>query len=124
MHNISELEKKWKNYRWKRIKKPLIVTSILALFGASGFIWFSYFKETNNDKYLINGNLDAQSKDISIGDSDSSGDAMVIQRGDTKRGSSDIDYGATKIVKTNVPDEEVRLLNFDNQKEKEEMKNK
>ncbi len=138
MYDIPELERKWRKYKRNQIKKPIIigVTSILLVIGV-GVLATTYFNKptTNSEpkKEVVTKTQNTQAKK-EIANSDSS-PAIIIKKSSDNNPlinakptddaqDANIDLSNATIVKPNVPDDEIRVIGFDNQKDKKEIENK
>jgi len=148
MYDIPELEKKWRKYRRNRIRKPIIIgLSSIALIGGLSFIALKYLNNSTNTptakansnnttvvatktnssaeakvqkvetpamvitKTPINAQM--QPKIANIQQQQSTTNSINANSDDT------IDLSNATIVKPNVPDDEIRVIGFDNNEKKE-----
>jgi len=136
MYDIPELEKKWRKYKRKQRRKPIIITltSILILVG-SGVLVNTYLNNKNtkpDKKVAVNTTTQPQAKTEAnnikkeepaiIIKKTSSNNPLIEAKKDTQEPS--IDLSKAEIVKPNVPDDEIRVIGFDNKKEKKDIENK
>ena len=145
MYDIPELERKWRKYKRKQIKKPIIIglTSLL-LIGGVGILATTYLnksqenrvetkvtannKQQNSEVKKVEKKADTNKDDspaIIITKTGSNNTNALINAKPTKdKGEDSIDLSKATIVKPNVPDDEIRVIGFDNKKEKKEIENK
>jgi hypothetical protein len=138
MYDIPELERKWKKYKRNQIKKPLIigVTSLLLIVGA-GVIATTYYKksskasnnvvkDTQQKSEVVNTNKTAvavnNSPAIVIKKSGSNSNNALINA--KQENNANIDITKATIVKPNVPDDEIRVIGFDNKEDKKAIEKK
>jgi len=135
MYDIPELEKKWRKYKRNQIKKPIIIVSIIVvLLIGSGILLNTYLNKNSNNKQQVtksssqnsnkNENLkkdtnSANSQAIVIQKVDSNGNPLVNVKSTNSTQETNIDLTKATIVKPNVPDDEIRVIGFDNKDKKE-----
>jgi predicted negative regulator of RcsB-dependent stress response len=146
MYDIPELEKKWRKYKRNQIKKPILIgLGVFALVGVISFAGLKYLASSSSDSANSNSksveNVTPVVKKEQPKNS-SNNPAIVItktpanqptvqnntpapaQQNSAKVNSDEtIDLSNATIVKPNVPDDEIRVIGFDN-KEKKEITNK
>ena len=126
MYDIPELEKKWRKYKRKQIQKPLLITvAALLIIGGGAALIKTYLSSKNN---VPKSNVAATSTVQS--ESKKSNDAIIItkvnpvQSAQTQNSENGgIDLSKAEIVKPNVPDDDIRVIGFDN-KDKQKIKKK
>jgi tetratricopeptide (TPR) repeat protein len=137
MYDIPELERKWKKYKRNQIRKPILIgVGVIALVGALSFIASTYLnngskKNTNNVvKTAVNIKKEQVAKNeensivirkVPINSASTNKNTNIPQPSD--QNTAEIDLSKATIVKTNVPDDEIRVIGFD-EKEKEKVKKK
>ena len=149
MYDIPELERKWKKYKRNQIKKPIIIGTIaLVILAGAGYITTLYLnnqnKTQNNQTVVANNQAPKTATKPKVKDESA---AMIIQKVPINSANAnaqkvvvkqeppaqipqpaevnegEIDISKATIVKTNVPDDEIRVIGFDD-KEKEKIKQK
>ncbi len=124
MYDIPELEKKWKKYRRKKLVKPILFTLITLIIIGGGVIGFKFFKlaKINIEKKTTNTVTKQDNNSSSLKNEEK---AIVIKKISINKKTQDnnIDLSNAEIIKPNVPDDEIRVIGFDN-KEKKEIVNK
>jgi tetratricopeptide (TPR) repeat protein len=135
MYDIPELEKKWKIYRRKRLKKPIIFGLIFSgLVGGASFFALknpSFLSSSKRDGSNIEGELFMDKNKSKADESQEREADMIIKKTallsdgkNIKEGSTAIDLENATIVKPNVSNEDsVRFIGFD-EKEKKEISKK
>jgi len=149
MYDIPELEKKWRIYKRNKVKKPIIILSIsIVVLLAVGALITTYLSKTKKSdvtkKVVQSPPSESQAKPVPVvknnntNAQNSNSNAMVITKVDSnqaqtnsnaliqvKKSDSDngIDISKAEIVKPNVPDDEIRVIGFDN-KDKDKIKKK
>jgi len=151
MYDIPELEKKWRKYRRNRIKKPIIIgLSTLILLGGVGYVGLKYLNNNNDsNSSVVKKSLAAtntqnvkktqptqpkvekvETPAMVITKTPANGQmqpkAVAVAPSNSVNSNSDdtIDLSNATIVQPNVPDDEIRVIGFDNNKEKKEIKKK
>jgi hypothetical protein len=138
MYDIPELEKKWRKYKRKQRRKPIIIalTSILILVGG-GVLVNTYLNNKNakpDEKVAVNKTTQPQAK-TETNNVKKEEPAIIIKKStpnnsnpliNAKKETQEpgIDLSKAEIVKPNVPDDEIRVIGFDNKKEKQAIENK
>ena len=146
MYDMQELEKKWRKYRRNKIKKPIIIgtLSTIILVGI-GIVATTYYTSSNNRQEVVinkksntvqaskvnkpaivitkvdaNGN----SNPTPVATSTQNGNALLNVKQSTNNNVEDngIDLSKATIIKPNVPDDEIRVIGFDDKKEKNSIK--
>jgi len=149
MYDIPELEKKWRKYKRKKIQKPIIIASIVAVLGVGvGVIVSTYLNKPNDKVATDNTKAETTKKPSTATVSNSNDKAIVITRvqnngnplvnvkatkaqasnsinpeQEDAQSANNIDISKAEIVKPNVPDDEIRVIGFDS-KEKNKIKKK
>ncbi len=140
MYDIPELERKWRKYKRNQIKKPIIigVTSLLLVVGI-GVLATTYLNKptTNSEtkKEAVTKTQNTQAKKETANSdnspaiiikksSDNNSNPLVNAKPTENAQDANIDLSKATIVKPNVPDDEIRVIGFDNQKDKKEIENK
>jgi len=137
MYDIPELEKKWRKYKRKQRRKPIIIalTSILILVGG-GVLVNTYLNNKNakpDEKVAVNKTTQPQAKTetnvkkeepaiIIKKSTPNNSNPLINAKKETQEPG--IDLSKAEIVKPNVPDDEIRVIGFDNKKEKQAIENK
>jgi len=144
MYDIPELEKKWRKYRRNRIKKPIIIgLSTLILLGGVGYVGLNYLSNSSDvNSSVTQNNVVAKNTQTSqpkqtkvqkvetpamvITKTPANTQAVAVAPSNSVNSNSDdtIDLSNATIVQPNVPDDEIRVIGFDNNKEKKEIKKK
>jgi len=146
MYDIPELEKKWRKYKRNQIKKPILITLTMSLILAGvGAVSYTYFYKKSTKEVDIaktNTSQTPSNTTSKVAVNTSNAPAIIIKRESQKdtnalintkpttqttnvnNNDNNIDLSKATIVKPNVPDDEIRVIGFDNKKEKEEIKNK
>ena len=148
MYDIPELEKKWRKYKRKKIQKPIIIASVVAVLGVGvGLIISTYMSKPNDKVAAVNAKSTTTQK-VSSTTKNSNDKAIVITRvqsngnplvnvkptkvqtnnnvnpvQEDEQSAKNIDISKAEIVKPNVPDDEIRVIGFDS-KEKNKIKKK
>jgi len=135
MYDIPELERKWKKYKRKQLQKPIFIgVGALVLIVGISFIATTYLGGSDskrvaksdkssvakaNSQSTTQNNNAIEIKKVPIVSTTKQSD--IPQPSDSVNG--EIDLSKATIVKTNVPDDEIRVIGFDD-KEKEKVKKK
>jgi hypothetical protein len=146
MYDIPELEKKWRKYKRNKIKKPIMIgLGVFALVGVISFAGIKYLNSTTNNTtkevaqskqntpLVANSatqkqtqNNSSNSPAIVITKTPVATQQPVVQKSvpqptaKANANSDDtIDLSNATIVKPNVPDDEIRVIGFDNKEKKE-----
>ena len=124
MYDIPELEKKWRRYKKNQIRKPLIIgiSSLILIMGVS-IVVITYLKHNKKEENKVV----AVKKVNQINNKQNNNQAMVvsnINNNQTANSNNSIDLSKAEIVKPNVPDMDIRVIGFDNKKEKQKIKEK
>jgi len=143
MYDIPELEKKWRKYKRNKIKKPLIIStvSIILFLGLSALI-ATYLSKSNKKEEVkkvvqtdtpkpkakqvvqsSNSNAIVITKIGTNQEQTEKGNALTQVKKSDSDSDSGIDISKAEIVKPNVPDDEIRVIGFDN-KDKKRIKKK
>ncbi len=131
MYDIPELERKWKEYKRKKIKKPLILAGSVIGLTAALFLGISYYKKAIplfSEKTVATKEENASQKQAKLKEEEK---AIIITKtpitasvqNNTEKKDEGIDLSNATIIKPNVPDDEIRVIGFD-KKEKKEILNK
>ena len=147
MYDIPELEKKWRKYKRKKIQKPIIIASVVAVLGVGIAVIASTYmgksKETVlkakpaiSQKVVASTAKNSNDKAIVITKVQNNGNPLInvkptkVQAGNSvnpeqedEQSAKNIDISKAEIVKPNVPDDEIRVIGFDS-KEKNKIKKK
>jgi len=139
MYDIPELEKKWRKYRRNRIKKPIIISILsLSIIGVAGYFGSKYMNGSlavtqPESKHVVK-------KEVVEKNSNTNQEpAIVITKTpanpntqqnsinnqplnntsvNSKNDDNTIDLSNATIVKPNVPDDEIRVIGFDKNEQK------
>ena len=141
MYDIPELEKKWRKYKRKKIQKPIIIATTLVVLGVGASIIASTYLNKTDEKPVANNSKVVSKQTTSTIAQDTHEKAIVITRvnrngepvinskpvtnpeKEDELSAKSIDISKAEIVKPNVPDDEIRVIGFDN-KEKNKIKKK
>ncbi len=133
MYDIPELEKKWRKYKRNQIKKPLIYTAIVAvLLGGITILAVTYINKSSKLP------VQAAAKSSTVQQQQPQQQAVQVKKDEpameikkissvSQQQANDnngIDLSKAEIVKPNVPDDEIRVIGFDSDKEKKKIKKK
>ncbi len=146
MYDIPELEKKWRKYRRKKIQKPIIITSVVAVLVVGIAVIASTYMSKSKVSTVNTKSVTTQK--VSSTANNSNDKAIVITRvqnndnplvnvkptkvqannninpeQEDEQSAKNIDISKAEIVKPNVPDDEIRVIGFDS-KEKNKIKKK
>jgi hypothetical protein len=148
MYDIPELEKKWRKYKRNQIKKPIIITlASVTILAGLGALSYTYIYPKLNKKSIAKNEQSVNKTKVANNtqtqqSSTNNEPAIIIKRESqsqnnntnalvaTKPTSSmdnanaQIDLSKATIIKPNVPDDEIRVIGFDNNKEKKAIENK
>ena len=147
MYDMQELEKKWRKYKRNKIKKPVILGTFSAIILAGIAIGAStYYAKSQDSSSSVVATKTATKKveDSSknepaiiikkvnnptvASNNNNSNNALVnVQKTNTATAAQEsnddgIDLSKATIIKPNVPDDEIRVIGFDNAKEKDSIK--
>ncbi len=142
MYDIPELEKKWRKYKRNKIKKPILISLASLIIISGGLIFFKTYnynlikiKITQNEK-RVNNNQKTQTITKNVNNSNTNINntnntqnnntpSIVIQKVDksgnplidakpSQNDNQSIDLTKATIVKPNIPDDDIRVIGFDN----------
>ncbi|NPA27661.1 MAG: hypothetical protein GXN91_01240 [Epsilonproteobacteria bacterium] len=145
MYDIPELEKKWRKYKRKQLKKPILFTLFLLLLGVSAYTtYLTYFNSTKiNNKVALN-NKDAPPKREPLKQQESK-EVVVVSKPQPKEEQAIIiektpiivesptpspkpikkpqepviDLANATIFEPKVQEEEIRVIGFDDKEKRE-----
>ena len=143
MYDIPELERKWKRYKRNKIKKPIILTLSFVIVGAGAYV--AFLKYTQSKKEVIK-----EAKNTPLAPKKETNQtpppplkkeekAIIITKTPinptpvaptpaskvVKSSEPEIDLSKATIVKPDVPEDEIRVIGFDDKdKEKKEVLDK
>ncbi len=127
MYDIPELERKWRQYKRNQIKKPLIIGgSILAVVGIISVISLTYLHKKEPQKVVDTKTIQnkKQNSAIVITKNDVMPHTTKTTTSTTSNSNTEtIDISKAKIITPDVPDEDVRMIGFDDDKKKKESSN-
>ncbi len=146
MYDIPELEKKWRKYRRNKIKKPIIIGSVIAVLGlgsASLVMRYIHIHKSSSNKSAATIKPQAQTVSAAVNSNAKNSSAMIIQKVNSNgtpiqnnnqqiqnspqnqavNQNNGIDLSKAEIVKPNVPDDDIRVIGFNN-KDKKKIKKK
>ncbi len=132
MYNIPELEKKWRKYKRAKLKRVIYISalSILLVAGVATAVNTYLNKKAITPVSIVNSSLNnsnntniTKNSQPSIIIEKNSLDSNVNALISTQRSNGSIDITKATIVKTNIPDQEIRVIGFSN-KDKQELKKK
>jgi len=136
MYDIPELEKKWRIYKRKQKRNPIIIgVSSLLVAGIAIFVATNYLGGNKGNNIAKNNAVKQQPSSVVNNTPQKESPAIIIkktpiqtaqvQNSNTANTNSDdsIDLTTATTAKLNVPDEEIRVIGFDG-KEKKNIKNK
>ncbi len=142
MYDIPELEKKWRKYKRNQIKKPLLIAlSALILVGGVGVITATYLnkskqeeakevkntppqKQVEEKKAIIITKTQAdeqKSSGTSTSQNSTTQNPLIVAGQNHQQPSKQeesIDLSNAKIIKPNLPKEEIRVIGFDEKEKK------
>ena len=148
MYDIPELEKKWRKYKRKKIQKPLFLgLGALVLIGGISIVSKTYFAD--NDKTTVaqkNSNsanvqpatpaVQPQNSGIIITKTPTNGaqtnnqvaqnsanqNPLIAAKPSQPEPEPQIDLSNAKIVKPDLPKDDIRVIGFDDKKDKQQAK--
>ena len=170
MYDIPELEKKWRKYRRNKIKKPILITSLVVLLGAGAAFGINNYlaksdnatatnekqvvnseksavantqksanpsvvattqknnQQAKNDQAMVitrvnnNANVNTNSNGgnslVNVQPTKSQGSIVIDPIKEDAQSANNIDISKAEIIKPNVPDDEIRVIGFDNKEKK------
>ena len=138
MYDIPELERKWRKYKRNQIKKPLLIgLGALILIGGISIVATTYFSDTNKDK-LTNNSQKSTSKQTQqksaiiitkttapqqnitqqVTQKSTNENPLLATQPTQTQQEEQIDLTNAKIVKPNLPKDDIRVIGFDNKDKK------